>query len=600
MTDELTQDEGLFGQFKKHAEHATNSLNDWRTRAKEEFEYAAGKQWSDEQLRALQESGKPGLTFNQVHRVLAAVAGSEIINRFEPRYLRRTEEDQGGVDVATAWTRYHRGECDAQHEESKAFMDTLVCGVGCTETFMDYRDDPNGAVRTVKVPIHDMMWDPSATQQNFADGKFCYRGKWVPTEEFKAAFQGGANLVNQATRDEFDPARTHGSPHDASRAWMYLPDPRHWINHQRDEVLVVDYQYTKEEDGIIFTLPDGTFEFEFEDRVEDVRQQILEGTQGQYDIFSQPIQTSRGPRYYSCIITGDTVLKKVALPYRDFTYKFITGFEDRSSRYVEYFGLMRLMKDPQNWANKFMSQLIHIIGTNPKGAVITGPNTFENDEQARRDWARPDGWIKANHPDFKNQIEVLQNGNLPVAAMQMFNTVTELVPTTAGVNMAYFAGQAEDLRRTAGHAVESVQRQAAAVLAPVFDSFKRYRKGIGRLYLRFLREHAQVNQLVRISGPPLTQYAPLSADRMFQRYDVVIDESPTVANNEQEIWRSLTEQGLLPQLLQSGLFPPQAIPHLYPGLPQPIRDMWNDHISMTMQMQQQAAQAAPAPEGEQV
>lgn len=606
MSSEIKKDTGLFGQFTKHAEHAKNSLDEWRENAKVEFEFAAGKQWSDEQLSALKQSGKPGLVFNQVHRVLSAVAGSEIINRFEPRYLRRTMEDQGGADVATAWTRFHRGECDAQHEESKAFMDTLVCGVGCTETYMDYRDDPNGVVTTERVPIHDMMWDPSATQQNFKDAQFCYRGKWVPEEEFNEAFDQGGELIS-SYRTEFDPNHTgSGRAHDASRAWQYLPDPRTWINHQRKEVLVVDYQYKKDMDGRIFYLPDGTLEFEFEDRIDELRDKL--GQSMGFDIFQNQFtgdkpfegQPERAPCYYSVTMSGDNILEETKLPYRDFTYKFITGFEDRSARYPTYFGLMRLMKDPQDWANKFLSQLIHIIGTNPKGAVIVGPNTFDNENEARRQWARPDGFIKASHPEFKNQIEILPTGNMPQAAMGMFTAVSDMVSQSAGVNMAYFAGQSEDLRRTAAHSVDSVKNSAAAVLSPLFDSFKRHRKSIGRLYLRFMREHAQVNQLVRIAGPPLEQYAQMSATQMFQRYDVVIDESPVSANSPQEVWKTLTDQGLLMHLLEAGIMPREALPLIIPNLAQPVRDMMTEQITRMVQQEAAAAQAGQPPvvEGE--
>lgn len=592
MAEEYDKNPDVWSRYQKHAEHASTCLKKWREEAHEGFRFAAGDQWTDEQRSALTKQQKPALVFNQVHRVLSAVAGSEIINRFEPRYLRRTLEDQGVVDVVNAWVRYHRGECDAQHEESKAFMDALVCGVGVTETWIDDRDDPNGVVKTERVPVEDVMWDPGAIQQNLLDAGYVYRGRWVPVEDFARKFAGGDEIVS-GYKDTQDTSRWRvGQPADQSRAWMYLEDPRDWVNCRRDEILLVDYQYRDETDAIVFTLPDGTLDFEYQERFEDTRQRILEGMG--HDI-AQGAEIEKKPCYYSCILAGDKVLSKTMLPYRGFTYKFITGFEDRTTQYPTYFGLMRLMKDPQDFANKFMSQLIHIIATNPKGGLVSGPNVFENEAQARADWAKPGGFIKTNKPNFKDDIMHLPQGQMPIAQLQMFQTVSEMVAGNAGVNMNYLGGQAEDLRRASGEAVQSIQKQATAPLAPLFDSFRRYRRSLGRMMLQFLKEHGEPNSVVRIAGPPLEQYAPLSMQAMYQRYDVEIDESPLTSSSPIELWKSLTEQGFLPQLLEAGLIPPQILPMLMPNLSQPMRDMWSQHINQMMQMQQ----AAPPPtEGE--
>ncbi len=462
-----------------------------------------------------------------------------------------------------------------------------------TETHMDYSSDPNGVVKTEMVPVFDMQWDPTAVQQNLMDAKYVYRGRWIDKMDFQRQWGLDGDFLKNYKDEQLTSRFANAQPHDQSKAWMYLDDPRDWVHNNGDQVLVVDYQYRGEQDAILYRLPDGTLEWEGVDTWEQLRTEMQE-LMG-YDPVSQGVAETKAPCYYSVHLAGEYVLQKVKLPYRGFTYNCITGFQDRSTQYPTYFGLMRLMKDPQNWANKFLSQLIHIIGTNPKGGVVVGPSVFDDNRQAREQWARPDGFLVANKQIQPGDIQHLPTGNMPVAQLQLFDRVSDMVPTAAGVNMNYFAGQAEDLRRTAGHAVESVQRQAAAVLAPIFDSFKRYRKNQGKLMLRFMREHAEVNQLVRISGPPLAKYAQLAMSDMFQRYDVVVDESPVSANSEHETWKTMTDQGFLMQLLQANYFPVQALPMLTPNIPQPVRDMWTDHINAVMAQ----PPAEPPAEGEQ-
>jgi hypothetical protein len=60
--------------------------------------------------------------------------------------------------------------------------------------------------------------------------------------------------------------------------------------------------------------------------------------------------------------SGHEVIKEEILGLRDFPYQFITAFEDYSDQSKrQFFGLMRPMRDPQRYANKFFSQAVHMF-----------------------------------------------------------------------------------------------------------------------------------------------------------------------------------------------------------------------------------------------
>ncbi len=580
----IYKDEGLFRQFHKHSKESYDGLKDWREDAQEELNFASGHQWTDSQAASLNEVGKPALVFNQVHRVLSAVSGSEMVNRFEPRFQRKTMEPNPGVDIANAWVRHHRKQSHALHEESKAVQETLTIGVGWTNTEMDYDTNPDGIMKTVRVPTHDMMWDPAAQQQNLADMKYCYRGKWMPMSEFNYRFDPDKRAVRQLN-PEFDEEKRAGVT-DASRAWMYLENKNDWVNYQRDEVLVIEYQYVKNEEAYIVN-EGGHSRYVFPDEMEVEFPGVQ---QDQLDM----LHMGTCKRYYRALICGDWVIEHEPMPYRGFTYKAITGFEDRKRKDLMYFGLMRLMKDPQLWTNKFLSQVIHTIGSNAKGGILVAQNAFENRAEAKRQWAQPDGWIELNTDDVRKVATPIPQSPMNVAMFQMLDMSMDMVPHAGGVNMSYLGGQAEDVRRASGQAVSSIQTQALAALAPLFDGFKRYRKEVGELYLDFMRNHAVVGEVVRISGPPYEQYAQLTYDVMHHRYDVEIDESPASASNPMETWKTLTDQGLLMQLLGADAFPISELPYLAPDIPQRVRDSWRNHLEAKMQ----APPAGPPNEGE--
>src|SRR5690606_902047 len=105
------------------------------------------------------------------------------------------------------------------------------------------------------------------------------------------------------------------------------------------------------------------------------------------------VRTTR--KVYRQAYLGRVLLEIGEAPCRDRLSVFCsTGKRDRNKNC--FYGLVRSMKDPQRWANKWLSQTLHIMNTTAKGGIVAERGIFDNDEDAEESWAKQDSitWLK--------------------------------------------------------------------------------------------------------------------------------------------------------------------------------------------------------------
>jgi hypothetical protein len=179
----------LKGWFK--ADYGSKGQTTWRKEAREDYGFEAGDQLSDDDKAILQEAGRPIVIFNRVGITVDSVAGQEVANRQEVQFIPR---QQGAVKVnelLTSAAKWFRQQSDAEDEESDAFRDTVVCGMGWTETRLDYEDNPEGDPKIDRIDPLEMVWDSGAKKRNLTDKRRVFHiRRDVPLDEAKALCPG--------------------------------------------------------------------------------------------------------------------------------------------------------------------------------------------------------------------------------------------------------------------------------------------------------------------------------------------------------------------------------------------------------------------------
>ncbi len=566
----MEDDNPTLNEFRERLKFGVDSLADFKEDAKTYFKYYAGDQWLSEDVEALKAQDRPALVFNQTLPVINAVSGSEITNRFESKYLPRTVDDQAFSDALSDTVRYIRQQADVEHEESSAFRSAVICGVGVTEFWMDYMEGSEGRQRVDEASVFEVLWDPYAKRPNLTDGRWVIRGKWIPLDEAKARWPDSEDDLEVAVSDHDESPFPDGAGavHDQRHAHLYRSN-MHFFNTRTKEVLVYEYQWFDYDP--YFLVAGSEDEGEVELSVED-----FETLKERMELLGEPEPVSvklKKRVFKRAFIVGPVVLEDDLLPVqKGFTYKFITGFQNRTDDGITWFGLMKPMVDPQNWSNKMLSQLVHVVNTNPKGTVLAEQGVFIDSAQASKDWAKPSSRIEVRPGAITNKEIMVVQGKYPADQERLMAIASEAISKVTGIN-PYFMGQVDDLKRTATSAIRSVQQQGMILLSVLFDALRKYRKDAGRMHLEFIREFMPEGTMIRITQQDGSQ-VPGEFKREWVEnveYDIVIDEAPTSTTAMTELWDSLQQTDALSTLVEIGLLTPDVIVDIMPNIPETIR-----------------------------
>lgn len=556
---------------KRCKKESDKHLAEWREEARECFAFVAGDQWSQEDRSKLIEMMRAPVVFNRIGPMIDSVSGSEVNNRQQVQYVPRQVGDSGVNEVLTGAADYVRDNCDAEDEESDAFVDTAVCGIGWTETFLSYDDNPEGEVLIERRDPLTMRYDPSAKKRNLSDRKWQQREDWLSKEEIEAKWPEKADEVSASTDwggDEQD-----GEAHNQTLAWLYERDATGY-DKTSGKYRVIHHQWFELETYHL-VLDDATGQLvEFD---EDKFETLMERTTA---LGMAPMQSVKKTRkvFKEAFICGDVVLEERPIPTNSFTYKAITAKRDRNKN--TWYGIVRAMIDPQRWANKFFSQILHIINTNAKGGLMVESGATDNLQKLKDEWSKADSVVELNDGAISGgKVQPKPPPVVPAEVGRMLEFSISSLRDVTGINLEML-GMAD--RQQAGILEAQRKQSAMTVLAPLFDSLRRYRKEQGRLLAKFITEFMSDGRLVRIVGGDGTErYIPLLRDQTTFEYDVVVDEAASTISTKERTFAILMQ--LMPQLQNMGVpFGPQLLE--YTPLPSAMVEKWKQ------MMEQQAAQ----------
>jgi hypothetical protein len=224
------------------------------------------------------------------------------------------------------------------------------------------------------------VWDCNAVKANLVDSRRRWRVRKVDRAEAEKMFPDVDPAELNAAWADADDGDGEPPLNDPANRYAASPEGK---DKAPDKVTIVACQYV--EDAILYKA--AIFNSGM------VQPMLVELDEERFAIAEKQgsvlnsVKVKR-ERVMQCILGAEVLVKPAPTQTGSFTWNCITGLKDNDKGI--FYGVVRRAKDPQRWANKWLSQILHILNSQAKGGVLAERGVFEDDREAEQSWARTD------------------------------------------------------------------------------------------------------------------------------------------------------------------------------------------------------------------
>lgn len=573
------------------------AMEDWATEAKTCVQFAEGEQWSAEDLKNLDEEGRPAFTFNKVAPLVRLVLGYQRNNRTDTRYL--PGSDGSGIDaVAQALTQQAKQISEANQEpyvDAEVFMDGILTGRAYKDFRLCFEKNDFGDVQIKTKDPFSIKLDPDADEYDINTGSYVMEDRWVSIDEIAYTYgKGAAALVapmlgRQGSysgysgmpanlteyNEEITPWRTFGGGRglDSSYASMeaFLTtayDP------MRKNVRLIDQQhYIRVLQRCIVDLETGDREPIPDHYTQAQVQKILDWAtykyqqRGQLSPLRAELRRTRRVRWTTMV--GDIVVFDGWSPYETFTLvPFFPYFRRGKTR-----GMVNDLLDPQREVNKRRSAEIDIVTRTANSGWLIHENGVSKEEREKieRYGAAPGINIFWHGDDSIKKPQRIDPAVPPTAMSNLEQKANQELKEISGVNDSLL-GVVQEVQ--SGRALEAKQKGAIMAIQMYMDNMIRTNHMCGVKKLEMIQNHYTEQRIVRTLGTDGKPVQTVINQRMAAgqivndvttgKYTVSVDETPLSASfmsAQFEDMKELIEMGVIPvQIAQDVAIEASSVP----------------------------------------
>jgi hypothetical protein len=419
-------------QLVRWFEESELARQDEMTLAERDRDYTDHIQWTREELDALKKRGQPPIIINKIKDKVSLLCGLERKARTDPKAFARTPNEEDRADAATQALRFVADDNNFPLIRSAVYENMLVEGFGGAELGLE-DDGQGGANITITgVPWDRIFYDPHSRALDFSDARYLGLVIWMDRDQLLEMYPDADDVIESAF-SSFD--------------FYYddRPNMVNWTDNRRQRVRVVQCHWT--EAG---TWWQATYS----------KQGMLAEPQ------KSPFKDRRGKSACSLLLQSSYI-----------------------NRENQRYGMVRGLISIQDEINKRRSKALHLLSVRQ---VVTEQGAVVDEDKARREVARPDGFVVVN-PGMRFDIEPA--GELATGQFQLLQHATAEMQLS-GPNAAM---SGTDSRELSGRAVLAQQAGGAVQNEPLADALRMWSRRVYEMAWMAARQYWTGGKWVRVT-----------------------------------------------------------------------------------------------------
>ena len=454
-----------------------------------------GEQWTQEDLDALAETGRPALTVNQILPTINTILGEQSNKRADIRYLPKGDADQQTAEVLTKLGIQIQDNNNFDYTESQVFADGIIEERGYYDIRMDFSDNVQGDVSIKSVDPRTVILDPDAREYNPDTWSEVTVSKWMTLNEIELTYgkakakeiqakaitanSNGMDSIQYIEEENFGDVDPTEEDDDAA----YDKSGR-----KIGKIRVIDRQYKLIKKTRMFVdLATGEKRPVPVKWEEDMVQRVKAA--GNLQI------TSKFEESIKWTVTADTVvLHDDWSPYNFFTIVPYFPYFRRGKP----FGVVRNLISPQEQYNKVKSQELHIVNStaNSGYTVEQGSLTNMTTDGLAEDGAKTG--LVIEHAPGTEAPKKIQANQIPTGLDRIGMKAAEDIKSISGISDAMLGTESSE---TSGRALENKLSRGMIQVQVPFDNLNRTRTILARRILSLIKDYYTDQRIITIVDP---------------------------------------------------------------------------------------------------
>lgn len=507
------KDNDLKVEIEARYKLVSDFYNKWEAEAKDDYSFALGDQWKEEDRQVLEEGMRPCLTFNRIRPIISLISGYQRENSARIKVNPEGGEDKVFSEVFDKVLVAIDKWSHLTYKLGYLFDDGLYCGKGWIEGMITYDADPiRGELKFKQLSPYQVKSDPECLDYDINEGaEYCFKTVRLTKENLKYLFPKKKKLIDKFIKDNDDPVE------NGAGTILEGDNDDYGNNPNKTTVVKVKDQLTDDpelEKDMKFTLK----EYWYKKKVS--RYYVIDKESGEpqefedkkeADFFAEQqgmkvIDREVDEMWVASMVCGH-ILQNEKSPfephYSGFPFfRFMADWAPNAdSEKLRVQGITRSLKDPQREKNKAKSQYLHILNTQANSGWVADDNALSQEGFKDLENLGSVPGIVIRKRAGTELREILPKGpnaghiQREQAADEEFKQVSAINPDLMGFQEGTASGKAIALR----------VKQAILSLVRLFSNFRYTKESVGRFMLQMTPAVFDAKKIMKVVGQDYMQ-----------------------------------------------------------------------------------------------